>query len=76
MIRPKFPGKEFLRQGHKKRHTAKDQDYEKRDLPRDLGRVQQVAKNEMEENAGNRDERNVVWLAVTSTKCSIAFTSS
>src|SRR6266702_28906 len=62
MIRPKFPRKEFLCQGHKERYAADDQDYDKGNLPSDSGRMQKISKKQMEKNAGNRDERNVIRL--------------
>ncbi len=62
MIRSKFPRKEFLRQSHKERYTADDQDHEKGNLPSDSGRIQKISKKQMEKNPCDCQKRNVVRL--------------
>src|SRR6202140_1792794 len=60
VIRSEFPRKKFLRQGYKERYTADDQDRDKGNLPSDPGRMQKISKKQMEKNACNGEERNVV----------------
>src|SRR5258708_27734517 len=61
-IRSEFPRKQFLRQGHKERYTADDQDGDKGNLPSDSRRVQKIWKKQMKKNAYDCQSRNVVRL--------------